>query len=106
MAAVAASLVLSLAALASTVVGTSRSETLRGTPGADRISGLDGDDRLFGLAGNDVLTGGPGQDVVRGGRGADKLSLRDGARDVAACGPEETSCLRTAPTSCSQTARP
>ena len=75
-----------LPAGAASIVGTDGSETIRGTPSADRISARDGDDRLFGLAGDDVLTGGPGQDVVRGGRGADKLLLRDGARDVAACG--------------------
>jgi Ca2+-binding RTX toxin-like protein len=72
----------SLAAIAGaaavTLVGTDRSETIRGTPAADRISGR---------GGNDVLIGGAGRDVVDGGRGADRLSLRDGERDTAICGP-------------------
>jgi RTX calcium-binding nonapeptide repeat (4 copies) len=80
-------------AAASTILGTDVAETLRGTRGADRISARDGDDKLFGLAGDDVLTGGPGRDVVRGGRGADRLLLRDGARDVAACGPGRDTVL-------------
>jgi hypothetical protein len=82
-----------LPAGASTIIGTSSSETIRGTGGPDRISARNGDDRLYGLAGDDVLAGGPGQDVVRGGRGADRLLLRDGARDVAACGPGRDTVL-------------
>src|SRR5688572_8009883 len=74
----AASLVLELAALAAGIVGTSGAETIRGTAGPDRISGR---------GGNDVLIGKGGRDVVDGGRGADRLSLRDGERDTAICGP-------------------
>ncbi len=75
---VAASLVFVLAALAAGIVGTDRPETIRGTAGPDRISGR---------GGNDVLIGNGGRDVVDGGRGADRLSLRDGERDTAICGP-------------------
>ena len=92
---VAASLVFVLAALAAGIVGTDRPETIRGTAGPDRISGR---------GGNDVLIGNGGRDVVDGGRGADRLSLRDGERDTAICGPAGTSCSPTAPTSCSGTA--
>ena len=74
----AASLVLELAALAAGIVGTNGAETIRGTAGHDRISGR---------GGNDVLVGNGGRDVVDGGRGADRLSLRDGERDTAICGP-------------------
>jgi len=81
-----ASLVLTLAALAASIVGTNGPETIRGTPGADRISARAGDDRVFGLAGDDVLTGGLGRDVVNGGAGADRLLVRDGVRDIAGCG--------------------
>ncbi len=76
--AVTASLVFALAALAAGIVGTDRPETIRGTAGADRISGR---------GGNDVLIGNGGRDVLDGGRGADRLSLRDGERDTAICGP-------------------
>jgi RTX calcium-binding nonapeptide repeat (4 copies) len=76
--AVTASLVFALAALAAGIVGTDRGETLRGTARDDRISGR---------GGNDVLIGYGGRDVVDGGRGADRLSLRDGERDTAICGP-------------------
>ena len=92
-AATAASLVVIASALSGSIVGTNRSESLRGTGGPDRISARDGDDKLFGLAGDDVLTGGPGQDVLRGGRGSDRLLLRDGSRDVAACGPGRDTVL-------------
>jgi Ca2+-binding RTX toxin-like protein len=75
---VSASFVLVATALAASIVGTNRSETIRGTAGAEK---------LYGLAGNDRLIGGAGRDVLYGGRGADRLLLRDGERDVAACGP-------------------
>lgn len=71
-------LVPAVAAVAAGIVGTERAETIHGTPQADRI---------FGRGGNDVLVGGGGRDVVDGGRGADRLSLRDGERDTAICGP-------------------
>ncbi len=74
----AASLVLELAALAAGIVGTNGAETIRGTAGPDRISGR---------GGNDILIGNGGRDVADGGRGADRLSLRDGERDTAICGP-------------------
>ena len=67
-----------IAAPAAGIVGTDRPETIRGTAGPDRISGR---------GGNDVLIGNGGRDVVDGGRGADRLSLRDGERDTAICGP-------------------
>lgn len=67
-----------LASVTVNIVGTDRGETIRGTPAADRISGR---------GGNDVLIGGAGRDVVNGGSGADRLSLRDGERDTAICGP-------------------
>jgi RTX calcium-binding nonapeptide repeat (4 copies) len=95
-AAVAGCLIACLSALpafALTIVGSNGSDRIRGTRGADRISAREGDDRVYGLAGDDVLTGGPGQDIVRGGRGSDQLSLRDGSRDVAACGPGRDTVL-------------
>ena len=66
-----------LAALAAGIVGTDKAETIRGTAGPDRISAR---------GGNDVLIGNGGRDVAPG-RGADRLSLRDGERDTAICGP-------------------
>jgi len=78
---------LALPAFALTVVGTNRSETIRGTPGPDRVSARGGRDRVFGLGGDDALNGGPGRDFVSGGAGSDRLSLRDGTRDTAVCGP-------------------
>ena len=92
-AATAAGLVVIASALSASIVGTNRSESLRGTSGPDRISARDGDDKLYGLAGDDVLTGGLGQDVLRGGSGSDRLLLRDGSRDVAACGPGRDTAL-------------
>src|SRR5262249_42189454 len=44
-------------------------------------------DHVYGLGGNDVLIGGPGRDVVEGSVGSDRLLLRDGAGEVARCGP-------------------
>jgi hemolysin type calcium-binding protein len=74
-------------ALALTIVGTDRPDTLRGTPKADKILGRGGNDRVFGLAGSDVLIGGSGRDLVDGGPGNDRLLVRDGERDTAICGP-------------------
>ncbi len=81
LAAVAAALVISTSATASspscTVRGSDRSETLTGTPGRDVICGKGGNDRLRGLGGDDVLLGGDGHDVLEGGDGNDSL---DGER--------------------------
>jgi hypothetical protein len=82
--AVTGSLVFAFTALAAGIVGTDGPDTIRGTPAADRISGR---------GGNDVLIGGGGRDVVDGGPGADRLSLRDGVRDTAICGPGRDTVL-------------
>lgn len=90
--------------VAGTIRGSSANDTLRGTAKADRLLGgrghdlilaragkdrLDGgagNDRLYGEQGNDRLTGGTGVDRLFGGAGNDSLVVRDGKRDVVACG--------------------
>jgi len=83
LAAVAAALVISTSATASsptcTIRGSDRSETLTGTPGRDVICGRGGNDRLRGRGGDDVLLGGGGHDVLDGGAGNDDLSGDAGA---------------------------
>ena len=82
-----AACVLTLAASAKTVPGTSGSDVLRGTPGKDELYGKRGADRIFGLGSDDLLVGGPGADLLDGGSGNDRLAARDGAPDVLRCGP-------------------
>jgi hypothetical protein len=72
---------------ARTVVGTNGADVLRGGSSADTLYGKAGADRLYGLEGDDRLDGGPGSDVLVGGAGNDRLDARDGAPDVARCGP-------------------
>jgi hypothetical protein len=86
-AALVAGLVVSIAAPAKTVLGTSGPDVLRGTKHPDKLYGRAGNDRLFGLQANDLLVGGPGADVLVGGSGDDRLITRDGARDTLRCGP-------------------
>lgn len=84
---VAAGIMLCSSALAATIVGTPRNDSLRGTARADTLNGNAGNDKLFGLGGNDRLNGGPGNDVLTGGPGSDTLKCgpgRDSAKaDVA-----------------------
>jgi lysophospholipase L1-like esterase len=69
-------------ALAVTVVGTPKGETLKGSSHADKIYGKGGNDRLYGYSGSDRLAGGDGNDLLVGGSGADLL-LCGAGRDVA-----------------------
>src|SRR5580765_6436427 len=48
---------LASSAIAGSVHGTPRSETLRGTANPDKLYGNGGNDKLYGLAGNDYLNG-------------------------------------------------
>ena len=61
-------------ALASSITGTSKDETLEGTAGNDVIYGVGGKDRLYGQAGADTLDGGSGRDYLYGGLGEDVLT--------------------------------
>jgi lysophospholipase L1-like esterase len=58
-------------ALAVTIVGTPKDETLKGSTHADKIYGKGGNDRLYGFGGNDLLVGGAGADLLACGRGRD-----------------------------------
>lgn len=91
-------------ASAATIRGSAANDTLRGTAkadrllggrghdlvlargGNDRLEGGSGNDRLYGEKGNDRLAGGPGKDRLFGGAGNDVVLVRDGTRDVVACG--------------------
>jgi RTX calcium-binding nonapeptide repeat (4 copies) len=91
------------AALAKTISGSKRGESLAGTKGADKLRGKGGNDRLKGKGGNDLLNGGKGRDTVVGGPGADKLlggpgndllKAADGRRDRAIDGgPGTNTCV-------------
>jgi len=89
-------------ALAATITGTDRDETLIGTAyadaikargGGDEVRGLGGPDQLYGNGGRDRLVGGYGEDKLYGGNGNDRLRSQDifsqtGAyKDVVDCGP-------------------
>ena len=89
-------------ALAATITGTDRDETLIGTAyadaikargGGDEVRGLGGPDQLYGNEGRDRLVGGYGEDKLYGGNGKDRLRSQDifsqsGAyKDVVDCGP-------------------
>ena len=89
-------------ALAATITGTDRDETLIGTGyadaikargGGDEVRGLGGSDQLYGNGGRDRLVGGYGEDKLYGGNGNDRLRSQDifsqtGAyKDVVDCGP-------------------
>ena len=89
-------------ALATTISGTDRDETLIGTGyadtikargGGDEVRGLGGPDQLYGNGGRDRVVGGYGEDKLYGGNGNDRLRSQDvfsqtGAyRDVVDCGP-------------------
>jgi RTX calcium-binding nonapeptide repeat (4 copies) len=81
-------LVLTAAASARVVTGTSGNDVLVGTARADVIRGLAGRDELVGRRGGDFLQGGPGRDSVDGGFGNDLVSVSyDGSRDSVRCGP-------------------
>jgi Ca2+-binding RTX toxin-like protein len=53
------------------LIGTKRADTIRGLGGDDRLAGRGGDDRLLGRGGNDAIYGGPGSDRISAGRGGD-----------------------------------
>jgi Ca2+-binding RTX toxin-like protein len=89
-------------ALAATITGTDKDETLIGTAyadnmeakgGDDEVRGLGGPDQLYGNEGRDEVVGGYGEDKLYGGNGNDRLRSQDifsqsGAyRDVVDCGP-------------------
>jgi hypothetical protein len=57
-------------AVAATITGDARDNSLIGTKRADTIRGLGGDDRLAGRGGDDRLLGRGGNDAIYGGRAA------------------------------------
>jgi Ca2+-binding RTX toxin-like protein len=57
-----------------------------GTIALDRVDGGRGNDVLNGRNLEDTLTGGPGRDRISGGKARDTIRVRDGQRDVVACG--------------------
>jgi hypothetical protein len=84
---VLASLVVTSAATAATIKGSSRGDTIRGGSGSDVLYGYGGRDRIEGRGGNDLLNGGAGRDVLVGGLGDDRVTSADGEPDTVACGP-------------------
>jgi Ca2+-binding RTX toxin-like protein len=54
-----------------------------GGAGNDTLTGADEPDTFFGGSGDDVLDTGAGNDVADGGDGNDRLTIRDGAGDLA-----------------------
>ncbi|HEX2728495.1 MAG TPA: hypothetical protein VHM16_02000 [Rubrobacteraceae bacterium] len=88
-------------ALAATIDGTARDDSIRGTRGPDTIDGRGGDDVIRGLRGADTLAGSSGDDTINagprdetamdsvsGGSGDDVILARNvpAARDVIDCG--------------------
>lgn len=88
-------------ALAATIDGTARDDTIRGTRGPDTIDGRGGDDIIRGFRGADSLAGSSGDDTISagprnetamdtisGGSGNDLIKARNvpAARDVIDCG--------------------
>ena len=68
--------------------GTARGELICARPGRDRIDGRGGNDRIEAGSGADLVFGGGGRDVILAGGGGDVIRMRDGERDVVACGTE------------------
>ncbi|WLG47830.1 polyurethanase [Pseudomonas sp. FP1740] len=56
---------------ASSVKGTTGTDTLKAHATGDWLFGLDGNDHLIGSAGNDVFVGGAGNDLIESGGGID-----------------------------------
>lgn len=56
---------------ASSVKGTTGTDTLKAHATGDWLFGLDGNDHLIGSAGNDVFVGGAGNDLIESGGGVD-----------------------------------
>jgi cysteine-rich repeat protein len=57
----------------STIVGTSKNETISGTIGDDVIAGNGGNDAVKAMEGDDCVTTGSGKDKVEGQKGHDKI---------------------------------
>ena len=66
-----ATLSISVALGACTIIGTEGDDVLNGTTGDDVICGLGGNDRIDGKRGNDVIYGGLGDDILYGRDGDD-----------------------------------
>lgn len=66
-------LLLSPAASAAVITGTSGADLLFGTPSADSMRGVDGDDVIFGADGDNALYGESGADTLYGGVGTDRV---------------------------------
>ena len=65
-----------------TIRGSQSADTVRAGARSDRVYGRGANDKIFGQAGNDYLAGGAGNDVIVGGRGRDVISCGAG-RDTA-----------------------
>jgi Ca2+-binding RTX toxin-like protein len=74
-----AATVVSDAASANQLVGTSEADVIEGQAGADTLSGGAGDDVLRGADGNDRMDGGAGFDDMNGNMGSDTVSGGGGA---------------------------
>lgn len=68
-----ATLSISVAIGACTIIGTEGDDVLKGTTGNDVICGMGGDDRIDGKRGNDVIYGGSGNDTLYGRDGDDTI---------------------------------
>ena len=68
-----ATLSISVAIGACTIIGTEGDDVLEGTTGDDIICGMGGDDRIDGKRGNDVIYGGSGNDTLYGRDGDDTI---------------------------------
>ena len=68
-----ATLSISVAIGACTIIGTEGDDVLEGTTGNDVICGMGGDDRIDGKRGNDVIYGGSGNDTLYGRDGDDTI---------------------------------
>ena len=74
-------------ALAASIKGNNRANTLVGTPNSDAIYGYGGADRIDARGGGDTLHLGDGKDKGQGGRGNDHIRAVDGSKDDIYCGP-------------------
>ena len=68
-----ATLSISVAIGACTIIGTEGDDVLEGTTGNDVICGMGGNDRIDGKRGNDIIYGGSGNDTLYGRDGDDTI---------------------------------
>ncbi len=71
------------------LAGGAGNDRLDGGEQADLLLGGTGNDVLVGGGGRDLIYGGPGLDRIQGGIAKDRIEVRDGERDIVACGPQD-----------------